>query len=274
MVVMSTVLEEAPPFETLFGYATLMAEDGTPMHKSKGNAVVFDDAAARVGSDTMRWLYTNHVPEQNLNFPRIPTDEDMERAVQTGMPVRLSEKWMQVRKTLDKIWNVYWFFVTYANIDQFYPTQYHVPVEQRSDLDRWILSELQATIREVTNGLEQYDSVKPSEAMQVFLDDLSNWYLRRSRERIWKSALDDDKVAAYLTLYESLTTLITLLAPFMPFMTEELYQNLVESFSDWQRDELAIGAPEVRDRFRLLLEREAHPAPPSNARRPRSRGGR
>ncbi len=229
LLVMSTVLEDRPPFETLFGYALLMGEDGTPMHKSKGNLVVFDDAAERVGSDTMRWLYVNHVPEQNLNFPRIPTEADMEKAVEMGQPVRLSEKWMLVRRTLDKIWNVYWFFITYANIDRFDPTKHHLPVARRSELDRWIISELQETIRTVTDGLNQYDSVKPTAAIQAFLEDLSNWYLRRSRERIWKSEMDDDKVAAYLTLYECLTTLITLLAPFVPFMTEELYQNLVRS---------------------------------------------
>jgi len=232
LLVMSTVLENRQPFETLFGYALLMGEDGTPMHKSKGNLVVFDDAAERIGSDTMRWLYVNHEPEQNLNFPRIPTKEDMEKAAQTGLPVRLSEKWMLVRRTLDKIWNVYWFFITYANIDGFDPTQHHLPVGQRSELDRWIISELQETISEVTAGLDQYDTVKPAAAIQAFLEDLSNWYLRRSRERIWKSELDNDKVAAYLTLYECLKTLITLLAPFMPFMTEELYQTLVRSVDE------------------------------------------
>ena len=123
------------------------------MHKSKGNLVVFDDAAERIGADTMRWLYANHIPEQNLNFPRIPSEEDVEKSVQTGLPVRLSEKWMLVRRTLDKIWNVYWFFVTYANIDRFDPTKHKLPVAQRSELDRWILSELQLTIREVANGL-------------------------------------------------------------------------------------------------------------------------
>ena len=232
LLVMSTVLENTRPFKTLFGYALLMGEDGTPMHKSKGNLVVFDDAAERIGADTMRWLYANHIPEQNLNFPRIPSEEDVEKSVQTGLPVRLSEKWMLVRRTLDKIWNVYWFFVTYANIDRFDPTKHQLPVAQRSELDRWILSELQLTIREVTNGLEHYDSVKPAAAVQEFLENLSNWYLRRSRERIWKPELDNDKLAAYLTLYECLTTLITLLSPFMPFMMEELYQNLVRSVNE------------------------------------------
>ena len=232
LLVMSTVLEHTRPFKTLFGYALLMGEDGTPMHKSKGNLVVFDDAAERIGADTMRWLYANHIPEQNLNFPRIPSEEDVEKSVQTGLPVRLSEKWMLVRRTLDKIWNVYWFFVTYANIDRFDPTKHQLPVAQRSELDRWILSELQLTIREVTNGLEHYDSVKPAAAVQEFLENLSNWYLRRSRERIWKPELDNDKLAAYLTLYECLTTLITLLSPFMPFMMEELFQNLVRSVNE------------------------------------------
>ena len=229
MLVMSTVLENKTPFKTLFGYATLMGEDGTPMHKSQGNLVVFDDSAERVGSDTMRWLFTSHVPEQNLNFPRIPTDEDMERSVQTGLPVHLSEKWMLVRRALDKLWNVYGFFVTYANIDAFDPTQHQLPVAQRSELDRWILSELQQTIREVAAGLDEYDSSKPAAVIQEFLEDLSNWYLRRSRERFWKTGMDNDKVAAYLTLYECLITLVTLLAPFTPFVMEEIYQNLVRS---------------------------------------------
>jgi isoleucyl-tRNA synthetase len=227
MLVMSTVLEHKTPFMTLFGYGTLMGEDGTPMHKSKGNLVVFDEAAECVGSDTMRWLFANHIPEQNLNFPRIPSQEEMEKAAQTGLPVRLSEKWMLVRRMLDKLWNVYSFFVTYANIDAFNPTQHQLPVARRSELDRWILSELQQTIQGVSNGMDQYDSSMPTALIQEFLDDLSNWYLRRSRERFWKTAMDDDKTAAYLTLYECLTTLLTLLAPFVPFTTEELYQNLV-----------------------------------------------
>jgi len=263
MLVMSTVLENAPPYQTLFGYATLMAEDGTSMHKSKGNMIVFDDASERVGSDTMRWLFTSHIPEQNLNFPRIPTEEDMEKAARAGLPVRLSEKWMLVRRTLDKIWNVYWFFVTYANIDNFDPTQHHLPEDQRTELDRWILSELQETIRAATEGLEFYDSVRPSAVLQQFLDDLSNWYLRRSRERIWKSELDDDKIGAYLTLYECLTTLITLMAPFTPFMTEELYQNLVRSVNDkapisvhlcdWPRVREDLVDRQLMDETRLVM---------------------
>lgn len=227
MLVMSTVLEKQPPFQTLFGYGTLMGEDGSPMHKSKGNLVVFDEAAERVGSDTMRWLFASHTPEQNLNFPLIPTPEDMQQAARTGRPVHLSEKWMLVRRTLDKLWNVYKFFVGYANIDGFDPTQHSLPVARRSEVNRWILSELQRTIQQVTDGLERYDSTQPAEAIQDFLDVLSNWYIRRIRESSWQASVDNEKVGAYLTLYECLTTLIKLMAPFLPFVTEELYQNLV-----------------------------------------------
>ena len=229
MLVMSTVLENTAPFKTLFGYGTLMGEDGKPMHKTGNNFVVFDEAAERVGSDTMRWLFANHVPEQNLNFPRIPTPEDMEHATRTGRPVRLSDKWMLVRRTLDKIWNIYTFFVNYANIDNFDPTQHTLPVAERAEIDRWIISELHLTIRAVTEGLEKYDTERPALAVQDFLENLSNWYVRRNRKRFYTSGMDSDKVAAYLTLYECLTMLLTLLAPFVPFTTEELYQNLVRS---------------------------------------------
>ncbi|HET8842606.1 MAG TPA: isoleucine--tRNA ligase, partial [Ktedonobacteraceae bacterium] len=263
MLVMSTVLENRPPFKTLFGYGTLMGEDGSPMHKSKGNLVVFDDAANRVGSDTMRWLFSNHVPEQNLNFPRIPTPEDMEMSERTGRPVRLSEKWMLVRRTLDKLWNVYSFFVTYANIDGFDPTQHTLPVAERGEVHRWILSELQGTIREVTEGLERYDSLRPAGAIEAFLDDLSNWYLRRIREDFWRSDFDQEKTAAYLTLYECLTTLVSLMAPFIPFVTEEFYQNLVRSvnanaplsvhLSDWPLFDESLVDERLNRETRLVM---------------------
>ncbi|HEX7735306.1 MAG TPA: isoleucine--tRNA ligase [Ktedonobacteraceae bacterium] len=264
MLVMSTVLENTAPFKTLFGYGTLMGEDGKPMHKTSPNFVSFDNAAETVGSDTMRWLYSNHQPEQNLNFPRVPSADDMQLAARTGRPVRLSDKWMLVRRTLDKIWNVYTFFVNYANIDSFDPTQYKLPVAERSEIDRWVISELHLTIRAVTAGLENYDTQKPAEAIQDFLENLSNWYVRRNRKRFYTTGMDSDKVAAYLTLYECLTTLITLLAPFVPFTTEELYQNLVRSvnpsaplsvhLSDWPEvDESLIDEQLARETHLVLL---------------------
>ncbi|HXR66264.1 MAG TPA: isoleucine--tRNA ligase, partial [Ktedonobacteraceae bacterium] len=264
MLVMSTVLENTAPFKTLFGYGTLMGEDGKPMHKTSRNFVSFDAAAKTVGSDTMRWLYANHTPEQNLNFPRVPSDEDMEHAARTGRPVRLSDKWMLMRRTLDKIWNIYTFFVNYANIDGFDPTQHTLPVAERAEIDRWIISELHLTIRAVTEGLESYDTERPATAIQDFLENLSNWYVRRNRKRFYTSGMDTDKVAAYLTLYECLTTLLTLLAPFLPFTTEELYQNLVRNVDahaplsvhlcDWpQVDESLIDEKLTRETHLVLL---------------------
>ncbi|HEY7358486.1 MAG TPA: DUF5915 domain-containing protein, partial [Ktedonobacterales bacterium] len=229
MLVMSAALENTEPFKTVLGYATLLDQNGEEMHKSKGNSIAFDEAAELVGADTMRWLYCNHPPEQNLRFPRIPTEKDVQEAQAKGQPVRLSDLWLNVRAALDKLWNVYSFFVTYANIDGFDPKRHDLPVSERSDLDRWILSELQQTIAEVTEGLELFDTREPAAAIGAFIENLSNWYVRRSRRRFWKSEEDTDKVAAYLTLYECLVTTVKLLAPFTPFLAEAWYQNLVGS---------------------------------------------
>ncbi len=229
MLVMSAALEETEPFKTVLGFATLLDEKGEEMHKSKGNSIEFDKAAELVGADTMRWLYTNQPPEQNLRFPRIPTEKDAEEAQAKGQPVRLSDLWLNVRTALDKLWNVYSFFVTYANIDGFDPTRRSLPLSERSDLDRWVLSELQQTISDATKGLELFDTRPAAQAIGAFLENLSNWYVRRSRRRFWKSEEDNDKVAAYLTLYECLVTTVKLLAPFTPFLAESLYQNLVVS---------------------------------------------
>jgi isoleucyl-tRNA synthetase len=229
MLVMSAALEDTEPFKTVLGFATLLDEKGEEMHKSKGNSIEFDKAAELVGADTMRWLYTNQPPEQNLRFPRIPTEKDAEEAQAKGQPVRLSDLWLNVRTALDKLWNVYSFFVTYANIDGFDPTRRSLPLSERSDLDRWVLSELQQTISDATRGLELFDTRPAAQAIGAFLENLSNWYVRRSRRRFWKSEEDNDKVAAYLTLYECLVTTVKLLAPFTPFLAESLYQNLVVS---------------------------------------------
>ncbi len=227
MLVMSTVLENAPPFQTVLGFASVLTHNGRQMHKSDGTAIWFADAVERVGADTMRWLYASQPPEQDVFFPLIPTEAQMQEAKANGLPVRLSDSWLQVRGTLDKLWNVYSFFVTYANIDQFDPANFRVPYEQRADTDRWLLSELQETIRLTTEGLNDFDNVKATSAISEFVDQVSNWYIRRVRRRFWKSAMDDDKAAAYLTLYEALVTLTKLLAPLTPFLAEEIYTNLV-----------------------------------------------
>ena len=209
LLVMATVMENRPPFETILGYGTLFAEDGRPMHKSLGNMIEFNEAAENVGVDVMRWMFSQQRYESNMLFGYHTADETR-------------------RTFLLPLWNVYSFFVTYANLDKWKPVNSQQSTVN-SDLDRWVLARLQEVIAEVTVALDDYDVPRASRAVEPFIDDLSNWYLRRSRRRFWKSEDDDDKHAAYATLYEVLVALTKLLAPFMPFLTESMYQNLVRS---------------------------------------------
>jgi isoleucyl-tRNA synthetase len=212
LLAMATVLENKPPFLSCFGYATLLAEDGREMHKSWGNAIEFNEAADQMGVDVMRWLYCRQKPENNLLFGYSRADE-----------VR--------RQFFIPLWNVYSFFVTYARIDKWRPGSRDAGSEleskNRTMLDRWILGRLNEVIAQVSDRLENYDAYAATLALEPFLDDLTNWYVRRSRRRFWKSEQDADKGAAYSTLYQVLTTLCRLLAPLVPFVTEVMYQNLV-----------------------------------------------
>jgi len=225
LLAMATVLENSPPFKTCFAYATLLAEDGREMHKSWGNAIEFNEAADRMGVDVMRWLYCAHKPENDLLFGYGQADE-----------VR--------RQFLIPLWNVYSFFATYANIDGWATGELGnwgigksgERVRSTNLLDRWILARLNQVVDRVTDRLENYDAYGATLAVEPFLEDLTNWYVRRSRRRFWKSEQDADKNAAYATLYHVLTTLCRLLAPITPFVTEEMYQNLVRSVD--------AGAPE------------------------------
>jgi isoleucyl-tRNA synthetase len=263
LLVMAAALENTPPFQTVLGYATLLDQNGEEMHKSKGNSIPFDEAAEIVGADTMRWLYMNHAPEQNLRFPRIPTHEQAAAMRGQGQPQRLSDLWMQARSPLDKLWNVYSFFVTYANIDHFDPTSRTLAPSERGDLDRWALSELQETVQKVTDALVDYDAQTACQALGAFIEDLSNWYVRRSRRRFWKAEEDSDKVAAYLTLYECMVTTTQLLAPITPFLAEALYQNLVRSVDakapesvhlcDWPVANAALISTRLRDETALVM---------------------
>ncbi|MFW9909321.1 MAG: isoleucine--tRNA ligase [Candidatus Thorarchaeota archaeon] len=213
LLAMSTILERKAPFKDVFTYATLVAEDGRPMHKSWGNLIEFDDAAKDVGVDVMRWLYCDHKPEKDLAFGYHIADD-----------VR--------RQFLIPLWNVYSFFVTYANMDGWKPKK-----NERmslSLLDKWILSRLNEVIREVTKYLETYEPNMATATVDRFIDHLSNWYLRRSRRRFWAEAgasdeVDLDKNAAYYTLYTVLMKLSQLLAPFVPFVSEVMHQNLARS---------------------------------------------
>ncbi len=213
LLAMSTILERRAPFKNVFSYALLLGEDGRAMHKSWGNAIEFNDAADRMGVDVMRWLYCAQKPEKDLLFGYHGTDE-----------VR--------RQFLLPLWNIYSFFVTYANIDGWQPDG--KAEAAFSELDRWILARLSQLIDEMTRHLDRFEPDRACAAASSFIDDLSNWYLRRSRRRFWAKAgasvsSDADKEAAYRTLYEVLVTLSKLLAPFVPFVTETLYQNLIRN---------------------------------------------
>ncbi|MDA1349867.1 MAG: isoleucine--tRNA ligase, partial [Chloroflexi bacterium] len=207
LLTMSTVLENTEPTRTVHSYALMRDEKGEEMHKSKGNAIEFNEGADKMGVDAMRWMYSSTNPAANLLFGYGKADD-----------VR--------RRFLIPLWNVYSFFVTYANIDGYDPRTSAPPVSERAELDRWIVSELNELVLKVSRGLDELEPEAAARAMEEFVEYLSNWYVRRSRRRFWKSDVDADKQAAYATLYECLTTLIKLMAPFTPFVTEAMYQNL------------------------------------------------
>ena len=221
LLAMATVIDRSPPFLENFSYATLLAEDGRPMHKSWGNSIEFNEAADLMGVDVMRWLFSAHKPENDLLFGYNRGDE-----VRRGFLIPL--------------WNVYSFLVTYANLDGWVPTQdgnFDPAFPEGSTphssalslLDRWILGRLNQVVKTTTESLSNSDTLSATIAVESFLDDLTNWYVRRSRRRFWKSEHDADKNTAYTTLYHILVKLAKLLAPFVPFVTEAIYQNLVRS---------------------------------------------
>jgi isoleucyl-tRNA synthetase len=207
ILTMSTVLENKPPFKVLHSYASLRDEHGEEMHKSKGNAIWSDDAADKVGVDVMRWMFAKHNPIKNLNFSYGSAAE--------------------TKRNLLTLWNVYSFFVTYANIDKFNPVGKKIDEKQLTKLDQWIRSRINSLVVQCDKRYDAYDVASVVKATENFLDDLSNWYVRRNRRRYWKSESDADKVTAYLMLYECLVTLIKLISPIMPFLAEEMYRNLV-----------------------------------------------
>jgi isoleucyl-tRNA synthetase len=183
----------------------VLDEKGQEMHKSSGNVLWFDDAVETIGADVMRWMYCRSRPEKNMLFGYTLAEEVK-------------------RRFLIPLWNVYSFFVTYANLDKWTPKDV---TTQYSILDRWILSKLQVLVQNVTSCLEKYDAYEATASLEQFVDELSKWYVRRSRRRFWKSEADVDKKTAYTTLYTCLTIIVKLLAPFIPFLAEEMYQNLV-----------------------------------------------
>jgi isoleucyl-tRNA synthetase len=206
LLAMSTMMENIPPFKTLVGHSLVLDENGEEMHKSKGNAIWFEDAADKMGADVMRWIYCSHDYELPLNF-----------GYNVGREVR--------GKFYNTLWNSYSFFVNYARLIEFTPPENPTPFSERPDFDRWILSELQVCVQKVRASVEEFNTKRACIAIEAFVQNLSNWYIRLNRRRFWKS----DNTVAYETLYEALTALIGLVAPIMPFTTEEIYQNLVRA---------------------------------------------
>ncbi|MGH2367265.1 MAG: isoleucine--tRNA ligase [Chloroflexota bacterium] len=209
LLAMSTVLEHREPFRAVLTYGLVRDEQGQEMHKSWGNLIEFNEAAERIGASLMRWMFSAANPEANLNFGYNLADD--------------------VKRKLLTLWNAYAFFCNYARLDGFDPTKIDMDPATRPVLDRWILGEAHALIEEVTARYEAFDAMTVSRRLEAFVDDLSTWYIRRGRPRYWKNEADQDKAAAYLTLWEVLVTLSKLLAPSMPFLAEAMYQNLVRS---------------------------------------------
>ncbi len=207
----ASLLFDRPAYRNCVVLGLVLDEDGHKMSKSLGNVVEPWDVIEAHGADAMRWYFFTAAPPWNERRFSVDLVGDV------------------VRKFMLTLWNVYSFFVTYANVDQFNPTEHELPVAERATLDRWILSELHALTQRVNEDLSNFQATAPARDIQDFVELLSNWYVRRTRRRFWKSESDSDKVGAYLTLYECLVTLSGLLAPFVPFLSDALYRNLVLS---------------------------------------------
>ena len=207
----STLLFNKAPYENVIVLGHVQDENGQKMSKSKGNAVDPFDALDTYGADAIRWyFYVNSAPWLPNRFHG--------KAVQEGQ-----------RKFMGTLWNTYAFFVLYANIDSFDATKYTLEYDKLPVMDKWLLSKLNTLITEVDDNLANYRIPESARALQEFVDDMSNWYVRRGRERFWAKGMEQDKINAYMTLYTALVTVSKVAAPMIPFMTEEIYQNLVYS---------------------------------------------
>ena len=207
----STLLFNKAPYKNVIVLGHVQDENGQKMSKSKGNAVDPFDALNKYGADAIRWyFYINSAPWLPNRFHG--------KAVVEGQ-----------RKFMSTLWNTYAFFVLYADIDNFDPTKYELNYDQLPVMDKWLLSRLNTTVQAVDNDLANYKIPEAARALQEFVDEMSNWYVRRSRERFWAKGMEQDKINAYMTLYNALVTIAKTAAPMIPFMTEDMYQNLVRS---------------------------------------------
>jgi isoleucyl-tRNA synthetase len=207
----STLLFNKAPYRNVIVLGHVQDENGQKMSKSKGNAVDPFDALEKYGADAIRWyFYINSAPWLPNRFHG--------KAVVEGQ-----------RKFMSTLWNTYAFFVLYANIDEFDPTKYTLDYDQLPVMDKWLLSKLNSVVKAVDENLANYKIPESARALQEFVDEMSNWYVRRSRERFWAKGMEQDKINAYMTLYTALVTISKAAAPMIPFMTEDMYQNLVRS---------------------------------------------
>ena len=209
LLAISTLLFNKAPYENVIVLGHVQDADGQKMSKSKGNAVDPFDALQKHGADAIRWyFYENSAP---------------------WVPNRFKDEWVSEgqRKFMGTFWNTYAFFVLYANIDNFDATKYQLEYDKLSVMDKWLLSKLNSLVKFVDTNLENYKITETARALEDFTDELSNWYVRRSRERFWAKGMEQDKINAYMTLYTTLVTLAKISAPMVPFMTESIYRNLV-----------------------------------------------
>ena len=211
LLAISTLLFNKAPYENVIVLGLVQDENGQKMSKSKGNAVDPFDALQTYGADAIRWyFYTSSAPWLPSRFAG--------KTVVEGQ-----------RKFMGTLWNTYAFFVLYANIDNFDATKYSLEYDKLAVMDKWLLSRLESTVKAVDDNLANYRIPEAAKALQSFVDDMSNWYVRRSRERFWAKGMEQDKINAYMTLYTALVTVAKAAAPMIPFMTEDIYQNLVRS---------------------------------------------
>ena len=205
----STLLFNKAPYENVVVMGLVLDENGQKMSKSKGNAVDPFDTLAAHGADAIRWFF------YTCSAPWIPK-RYQDKAVTEGQ-----------RKFMGTLWNTYAFWVLYANIDNFDPTRYTLEYDKLPVMDRWMLSKMNSMVKTVDNSLMNYQIPEAARSLQEFVDDLSNWYVRRSRERFWAKGMEQDKINAFMTLYTALVTVAKAAAPMIPFMTEQIYQNIV-----------------------------------------------
>ncbi len=208
----STLLFDKSDFKNCIVMGHVQDKNGLKMSKHKGNVVSPWDILNKQGSDAIRWFFFVN------SAPWLPCRFDEEQVNETQ------------RKFLGTLWNTYAFYVLYAEIDQFNPMEYNLEYDKLPAIDKWILSKLNTLVKETAENLDNYKITEPARALNSFVDELSNWYVRRSRERFWAKGMEQDKINAYMTLYTALTTLSRVAAPFVPYVTEEIYQNLVVNF--------------------------------------------